>query len=429
MNLRLKWKVIKKTTVYVKETDTVSTLKEKIVEQLKKNTKEEKNIFMKKKWKEEETKHMGKYERIHKQNAKLEEKHYEKNEILPARITLRLDENGSPLEDGKTMKECRIAPAKYGNYAYVYLTLDELEIKVEGDKNAIVYVKETDKVSMMKQTIVEKLRENIYKEIEIIETELWGKENEETKITTFIKTKLIGINKRIDKLNAKLKEKNNEKNKILTARKTLRLDKNGSPLEDWQTMKQYCNEKNGATVFLALEGFEIFVHYKGKTYTIWANNEDTVYKLKESIEKVIGIHHTEQALSFPTHNVVLNDIEKTMHSYNIGKGASLSLWREFQIGCQYKRKEYFPIVEETEKVSSVKEKVKEMINKEINEENEKVKKEINDEKKVKKEIQENGILLNNIRLSYWGEELKDNAEIGSYDRIGSKSAIVYVYEA
>ncbi|KAL3091402.1 hypothetical protein niasHT_025164 [Heterodera trifolii] len=251
---------------------------------------------------------------------------------------------------------------------------NEFKIRVKGDKNAIVYVKETDKVSTVKQKIVEELKESINEEIKILE--------------------------------AKLEEKKNEKNKILTAKKTLRLNKNDSPLEDRKTMKEYGIVKKGAAVFLALEGFEIFVHYKGeKTYTIWVNNEDTIYELNESIKKVIGLHLANQKLAFPTHDDVLKDDDtKTMHSYNIGKNASLWLMRVFQIGCQYKSKEYFPIVEYTEKVSSVKE-------------------------KVKKEIKEKSdIQLKNIRLKYDGKELKDDAEIGSYNRIDSKSAIVYVYE-
>ncbi|KAL3089623.1 hypothetical protein niasHT_024860 [Heterodera trifolii] len=123
---------------------------------------------------------------------------------------------------------------------------------------------------------------------------------------------------------------------------------------------------------------------------------DTVYELKESIEKVIGLDSSNQKLTFQPNHEELKDKE-TMHFYEIRKDASLWLTHVFQIGCQYKRNEYFPIVEETEKVSSVKEKVKEMINKKINEENEKIKKEIKDEK-VKEKIKE-----------------ENNAEIGPYD--------------
>ncbi|KAL3069333.1 hypothetical protein niasHS_018058 [Heterodera schachtii] len=260
----------------------------------------------------------------------------------------------------------------------------EFKIKVEGDKKTTVYVKETDTVS----TVKEKILSNLIDEIE----------NERTKI---INKKLIGTEKRSAELKAKLEEKN----KILTTRKTLRLDKNGSPLEDRKTMKECGIVKKGATVFLALEGFEIFVYYKGKTYTIWGNDKDTVYELKKSIEKVIGLRPSNQKLAFPSLDDVLNDATKTMHYYNIGKGASLLLGREFQIGCQYNDNEYFPIVEETEKVSSVKEKVKEKIQK------------------------KSGIQLKIITLAYDGKVLEDNAEIGSFKGIGRKAAIVYVCES
>ncbi|KAL3091401.1 hypothetical protein niasHT_025163 [Heterodera trifolii] len=277
---------------------------------------------------------------------------------------------------------------------------NEFKIRVKGDKNAIVYVKETDKVSTVKQKIVEELKESINEEIKILEAKLKSKNKIHKRIE-----KQIKVNEEIKIMEAKLEEKKNEKNKILTAKKTLRLNKNDSPLEDRKTIKEYV--KNGETVFLALEGFEIFVQYKWKKYTIWVNNEDTVRELKEKVEKVIDIHHSEQKLTFQAeHVIVLKDIEKTVHSYNIGKGASLSLWRELQIGCQYKSKEYFPIVEETEKVSSVKEKVKEMINKKIKE--------------------ENGIQLKNITLEYGRKELEDDKEIGCYDGIESKLSTVYV---
>ncbi|KAL3069289.1 hypothetical protein niasHS_018014 [Heterodera schachtii] len=394
--LEIKVEGDKNAIVYVKETDTVLKVKEKIVEQLKKD-----NLFMKKKLKE--TKSKGKNKSIHKQNAKLEEKNYENSEIVPARITLRLNENGSPLEDDEIMKDC--GTVKDTVPKTIYLTWDEFKIYVEGDKKATVYINETDKVLKVKEKIVKQLKK-------IIETELSKANAKETEIITVIKEKLFGKNKRIDELME-------EKNKILTTRKILRLDKNGSPFEDGKTISEYV--KNGAIVFLELEGYEILVEYKGKTYTIWVNKEDTVYELKEKIQKVIQIRHSEQKLLFPYYNIV-SDHKKTMQFYNIGKNDSLLLKRQFKIGCHYKRKDYFPIVEETEKVSSVKEKVKEMINKEINEENEKVKKEINDEKKVKEKIQEkSGIQLKNITLKYKyrEEELKDDREIGSYDGIDS----------
>ncbi|KAL3121656.1 hypothetical protein niasHT_006162 [Heterodera trifolii] len=459
----------KNTSVFVEETDTVSKLKQNIVEQLAENIKKE-------------TKRMELQLKTCKKGiaelkAELEQKYDEMEKIETERITLRSDENCSPLEDNKTMKDCGIV--KGTNPKIVFLRLDEFEIKVEGDKNDIVYVKDTDSVLKVKYLISDKLVETINEEIGIIMKELREETKEDTKSTIFIKTKLIGVNKRIDELKAKLKEKENEKIKICNARITMRLDKNGSPLENGKTMKDYGigkgtipkivyltldeleievigakrttvyvkdtdtvstvrkkiedNEsdtlrlyksgyphnplEDGKTMkecgivkkkveFFALEVFEIFVHYKGKKYTVWAHDKDTVSELKQLIEKVIGINPTNQILTLPTHDeeVILDDT-KTMDFYKIGKDAELSLKRELSICFKYKHKKYFPILEETEKVSTVKEKVKEMINQKIKD--------------------KNGIPLQKITFKYDGKVLDDNAEIGSYNGIYSK-ATVYV---
>ncbi|KAL3069287.1 hypothetical protein niasHS_018012 [Heterodera schachtii] len=413
----------KEAIVYVKKTDTVLKVKEKIVENLKENINEEIDIIKeklseanaketeiikeKKTHKLKETLKVNVNEETKILEAKLVEKNNEKNKIVPERITLRLQKNGPPLEDGKPMKECGIKTDDYGiNYVYVYLTWDEFKIKVEDDKNVknvIVYAKKTDKVSTLKQTIVEKLTKNINEEIYIIKTKLSKANAKETDFITVIKEKIFG--NKIDELKVELEEKKKETNKILTARKILRLDKNGSPpFEDGKTISEYV--KNGAIVFLALEGFEIFVDYKGKTYTVWVNDEDTVVELKEKIQKVIGIDETKRIWTLKSHEDVLKDCTKTMLFHNIGKGTLLSLKRQFQIGCQYYNdKDYLQNVEETEKVSSVKEKVKDMIQEKI------------------------GILLNNIKLSCWGIELKDDAEIGSYDGIDYESATVHVWSS
>ncbi|KAL3075263.1 hypothetical protein niasHT_033837 [Heterodera trifolii] len=414
----------KEAIVYVKKTDTVLKVKEKIVENLKENINEEIDIIKeklseanaketeiikeKKTHKLKETLKVNVNEETKILEAKLVEKNNEKNKIVPERITLRLQKNGPPLEDGKPMKECGIKTDKYGiNYVYVYLTWDEFKIKVEDDKNVknvIVYAKKTDKVSTLKQTIVEKLTKNINEEIYIIKTKLSKANAKKTEIITVIKEKLIG--NKIDELKVELEEKHNEMTKILTARKILRLDKNGSPpFEDEKTIREYV--KNDATVFLELEGYEIFVHYKGKTYTIWVNDEDTVYELKGKIRKVIDIDETTRIWTFPSHDDVFKDYTKTMRFYNIGKGTLLSLKRQFTIGCQYYNdKKYLQIVEETEKVSSVKEKV------------------------LKEMIQEKSrIQPKNITLEYREEELKDDREIGSYFLIDSKGETVDVYQS
>ncbi|KAL3075279.1 hypothetical protein niasHT_033853 [Heterodera trifolii] len=291
----------KNAIVYVKKTDTVLKVKEKIVEQLTKNINEEIEII----------------------NEKLKKNNYENSEILTARITLRLNENGSPFEDDEIMKDC--GTEKDTVPKTIYLTLDEFKIKVEGDKNTTVSVNETDKVSELKEKIVEQLKKNMNKEIKILEAKL---EKSKSKIHKLME-KLINAENTTQALEAKLGEKNNEKYEILPERITLRLQKNGPPLEDDQIIKD-CGIVNGTIpkdVYLTLDKFKIKVE-GDKNMIIYVKDTDTVLKVKEQIVEKLDAEKKNDAetkilperltLRRCKYGRVFED-QKTMKEYDIEK--------------------------------------------------------------------------------------------------------------
>ncbi|KAL3075293.1 hypothetical protein niasHT_033867 [Heterodera trifolii] len=331
----------KNTTVSVNVTDKVSELKEKIVEQLKQNMNKEIKILEAKleKNKSKINKLMEKLINVKNTQtleAKLGEKNNEKNNIVPERITLRLQKNGPPLEDGKTMKKCGIVNGTIQKI--VYLTWDELEIKMEGDKNMIIYVKDTDTVLKVKELIAEKL-------------------NDEG-------------------------QKNDEETKILPERLTLRHCKNGSVFEDQKTMKE-CEIGKDSVLFLTLDEFKIssvceiddFSWISGPT--VMVKEEDTMADVKRKIAEEIKIDPKRQKLRNkiePKRQMLrLNDYlgpkledSKTMKDYSIEKDQIISItFDEYKIFVHFNDKNYPIWVRKSDHVEILEVKAKRMLKMEL----------------------------------------------------------------
>ncbi|KAL3069298.1 hypothetical protein niasHS_018023 [Heterodera schachtii] len=234
--------------IYVNDTKTVLKVKEMIMDKLRNNIDDEIRTINKELIDEEI------------KAAKLEEKKNELKNIVPARITLRLKENGSPLEDDEIMKDCGTVKGTFPNT--IYLTLDELKIEVKGGKNTIfVYIKKgTDTVPKMKEKIVEKLNSR----------------------------------------------DNNKKTKIMSERLTLRPYKNGLVFGEQKPIEKISFESGlPIVIYMTLDEFEIKVKCEQKMmFSTCVNDTDTVNDLKEKIwwylkiiEGIHGFLHTKQELT------------------------------------------------------------------------------------------------------------------------------------
>ncbi|KAL3075298.1 hypothetical protein niasHT_033872 [Heterodera trifolii] len=114
------------------------------------------------------------------------------------------------------------------------------------------------------------------------------------------------------------------------------------------------------------QSFTIFVKYANgsKKYNFSVNSRETVKSLKEKIKNWIGILPEHQILKFRRHllDQLLDDNEQ-LASYGIKSlsNLSLSLKRKFDIVMKYNGTKYAVEVKGTEKVASLKTKIKEKI--------------------------------------------------------------------
>ncbi|KAL3091414.1 hypothetical protein niasHT_025176 [Heterodera trifolii] len=114
------------------------------------------------------------------------------------------------------------------------------------------------------------------------------------------------------------------------------------------------------------QSFTIFVKYANNPskYNILVKSIDTVKSLKEKIKNWIGILPEHQILKFRRHllDQLLDDNEQ-LSSYGIKSlsNLSLSMKRKFEIQVAYNGTKYAVEVKGTERVASLKTKIKQMI--------------------------------------------------------------------